>query len=433
MRRIQAVIAGACMVPVCVAGFPASAREARRSPMTVVRTVLPPSHVAPAASQGPAAGASECLPLPRATEDRPDFDSGRQVHLIYLVPSDATDDGLDADGTLECSIRAQQEWFAQQSDGLEWRLDTFLTEAVVDGQTRTVAAPDITFVASPQPAANLQSAGTVREELRARGFDDPDKRYLSYVESGSNGGRCGDALYPIPHLGERWGGQYAQVYLDASEGCGSDQFGVPGAPSHAESVAQQELMHNDGMTPPGAPHGCLLGSPPGIGHVCTVAIPISSLDPERFDVMYPYAGVPLAEKKLDIGHDDYFRHPWAIDDFADSPFLRPVDERPEVPQDGAPRSVSLEADRTSVSKGKQVRFSGTASGDACVEGAAVVLEARLPSGESFVVVAEGSTGDDGAFDLRARVRRTRVFRAVLPQSSGCAAATSPEIEVVVRG
>ena len=29
------------------------------------------------------------MPLPRATDDRPDFDSGRQVHLIYLVPEDA--------------------------------------------------------------------------------------------------------------------------------------------------------------------------------------------------------------------------------------------------------------------------------------------------------------------------------------------------------
>ncbi|MDQ4125553.1 MAG: hypothetical protein M3134_08140, partial [Actinomycetota bacterium] len=250
-----------------------------------------------------APASTDCMSLPRATVDRPDFDSGRQVHLIYLVPSDAADEQLDVDGTLECSIRAQQEWFAQQSDGLEWRLDTFLTEVVVDGAARTVAAPDVTFVQSPQPAANLAGAGSVRTELRARGFDDPDKRYLTYVESGG-GGACGDALYPLPHVGRRWGGQYAQVYLNGPKGCSSDHFGVPGAPSHTESIAQQELMHNDGMTPPGAPHGCLLGSPPGIGHVCTVAIPISSLDPERFDVMYPYAGVPLAEKKLDIGHDD---------------------------------------------------------------------------------------------------------------------------------
>ncbi|MDQ4123981.1 MAG: hypothetical protein M3134_00075, partial [Actinomycetota bacterium] len=168
-----------------------------------------------------------------------------------------------------------------------------------------------------------------------------------------------------------------------------------------------------------------------IGHVCTVAIPISSLDPERFDVMYPYAGVPLAEKKLDIGHDDYFRHSLPIEDFVDSPFLRPVADRPAVPEGGVTRSVSLEASRTSVAKGKPVRFWGTVTGDSCVAGAEVTLQARSRSAATFRSVATASVDGDGAFEVRVPVRKTTTFRAVVPAAPGCAAATSPEVEVRV--
>ena len=412
---------GSCLVVACAAG-PAPARDAAPPAHAIVGMEVLPSGRAVATSE--ATPQADCMTLPRATSDRPDFDSGRQVHVIYLVPSDAADDQLDTDGTLECSLRAQQEWIAQQSDGLEWRLDTFLLETQVGGETRTVAAPDITFVASPQPAKNLEGAGPVTDELEARGFDDPDKRYLTYVASGSGGGRCGDAWYPLP-FSEPWSGQYSQVYLDAAEGCGSRQFGVPGAPSYSETIAQQELIHNDGMTPPGAPHGCLLGFPPGMAHVCTVAIPIPELDPERFDVMYPFAGVPLVEKKLDIGDDDYFRHPWPYRDLANTPFLRPVAERPEVPKG---RSVSLRASRTTVAPGKRVTLSGVASWGNCKPGASVVLEARRES-DDFSPLTSISTSADGSFEIQVRIRATRFFRALLPENNGCPAAVSREIEV----
>ena len=331
MRRIRIIFAGTCVIAACLSGPAAPAHtDAAAGPTEVIVRTLPLEFdAAPAAAPTPAESAEGgCLPLPRATEDRPDFEPWSQVHVIYLVPRDADDDQLDTDGTLECSLRAQNQWFAEQTGGLEWRFDTFLMETIVAGRRRTVAVPDITFVDSPQPASNLAEGGAVRAELEARGFDDPGKRYLTYVEAGKDLGPCGDAYYP---------GQYAQVYIDASTstGCGSGEFGVPGAPSLSESVAQQELMHNDRMVPIGAPQSCLRGTRP-YGHVCTVAIPITSLDPERFDVMYPFAGVPLAEKELDIGHDDYYRHGLPYKDMNNSPFLRRVSERPPIPQGGDP-------------------------------------------------------------------------------------------------
>jgi hypothetical protein len=476
MKRTAVIFLGTCVVAACLGGSPAPAStpDPTGSASVVVKTLpldVRLSHAAQSSEAPATTPEADCLTLPRAMGDRPDFESGPQVHVIYLVPRDAADEQLDTDGTLECSLRAQNQWFAQQSGGLEWRFDTFLMES----GGRTVAAPDITFIRSPQPASALADAGGVAAELRARGYDDPDKRYLTYVESGGGGGRCGDAFYPLPHIGEPWTGQFAQLYLKASTGCGTNVFGVPGAPSLSESVAQQELMHNDGMTPIGAPHSCLNGSPPGFAHVCTVAIPIMELDPERFDVMYPFAGVPLSQKKLDIGHDDYFQHGLPYLDLKSSPFLRPVTSRPEVPQGGgvpqqepeptpapeptsdppptpqptaeptpepspqptdepgdAQRSVSLDASRTTIAKGKRVRLFGEVTGDACTSGAAVVLETRRPSEETFASVVETSTDSDGGFEIRLRLRKTSIFRAVVVAAEGCAGASSPEVKVRVK-
>lgn len=481
VKRIRVIAVGTCVVAASLAGSGASAHgDGAGEPGTIVRTLpLDLAAAAPDADPvGAGSGDASCLSLPRATSDRPDFESGRQVHVVYLVPRDASDDQLDVDGTLECSLRSQNQWFAGQTNGLEWRFDTFLMETTVDGRPQTIAVPDVTFIRSPQPASNLASAGGVSAELEARGFDDPDKRYLTYVEAGGGGGTCGDAYYPLPEIDEPWSGQYAQVYVDAATGCGTGEFGVPGAPSLSESVAQQELMHNDGMTPIGAPHSCLNGSPPGFAHVCTAAMPVMQLDPERFDVMYPFAGVPLSEKKLDIGHDDYYRHALPYEDLESSPFLRRVSDRPPVPQGGSPepaptsppdpsptaspepaptatpspspspeptaapsptpepdgdakRSVSLEADKAVVARGKKVTLSGNVTGDGCTDGAEVVLEARRPGTAAFETVATASAGAEGAFSFRLRPRRTRVFRAVVPAAEGCAAATSPDVKVRV--
>jgi hypothetical protein len=42
--------------------------------------------------------------------------------------------------------------------------------------------------------------------------------------------------------------------------------------------------------------------------------------------MYPYVTVPLSEKVLDRGNDDYFDHDLPLADLIDSPYLVPVDD-----------------------------------------------------------------------------------------------------------
>lgn len=268
-----------------------------------------------------------CHRLPRATRDRPDLRRGRLVHVIYLVPADADDEALDTDGTLDCSARAQNQWFEEQSGGLRWRFDSFRTKVRTGGGTRAVEVTDVTFVRSSLPGAALSGAFEVKDELTKLGFDDSNKRYLSFVAS--EAAPCGDALYPIAPPGTWVDGQYAQVYLFSTDGCRAHEFGVPGAPSWAEMIAQQELIHNDGLTSPGAPHGCLGGIPPGFAHVCTGPLFATegsvNLDPERVDVMYPYVSVPLSEKVLDRGNDDYFGHPFPhLFDLEDTPYVERV-------------------------------------------------------------------------------------------------------------
>src|SRR2546425_5339206 len=51
----------------------------------------------------------------RATSDRADEVSGNQIHVLYVLPSDGTDRGLDIDGTLQNTVGSFQIWLAGQT------------------------------------------------------------------------------------------------------------------------------------------------------------------------------------------------------------------------------------------------------------------------------------------------------------------------------
>lgn len=222
-------------------------------------------------------------------------------------------------------MKAQNQWFEDASGGLRWNLDTFKHRVrSADGTVSVRESVDVTFVRSSLPGSELASAFDVAADLERMGFNDPNKRYLSYVAS--EAAACGDALFPISAPTQAApDGKYAQVYLLSAPECGARQFGSPGKASFSEAIAQQELIHNDGIVAPGAPHGCAAGMPPGMGHVCTGPLVftegVQNLDPERVDALYPFISVPLSEKVLDLGNDDYFKHPLPIADFEQSPYL----------------------------------------------------------------------------------------------------------------
>lgn len=280
----------------------------------VAQTFALPGHRAPepagSIASAPARAHGCYSGLPRATTDRPDEGPGSKIHVIYLVPSNGKDERLDVTGTLDCSLRAMNQWFQQQSNNLRWRLDTFPMKAPGPGERTRVDAVDVTYVRSSKPRSQLSSLSDVQTELEGLGFDRPGKRYLSFVAGGDNSGVCGDAAYPVLDTsGRPADGKYSQVYLFSVKACRAHDFGIPGRPSYAEAIALQELIHNDGMTPAGAPHSCAWVPP--VAHLCTpgVGIAAAELDPESADVMFPFVSGPLSDKVLDRGNDDYFRFP----------------------------------------------------------------------------------------------------------------------------
>ena len=261
-----------------------------------------------------------CHNQPRAEVDRPDIVEGPSIHVVYLVAADSPDQLLDANGTLTCTIAAQNQWIEQQS-GLRWNFDMFTYPRQRNGRTRMSRAVDVTFARSELPAAELGGAVAVRDELRRLGFIQTEKRYLTYV-MGQYTTYCGDAIYPLsPHADDR-DGIYAQVYLSSANVCNAQRFGRPGAPSWSDAIAQQELLHTEGLAPIGAPRSCPMVLP--YAHVYTAALFYAgdlASDPEQVDLMYPYASAPLSEKVLDRGHDDYFDHNLPLADLADSSYL----------------------------------------------------------------------------------------------------------------
>jgi hypothetical protein len=148
----------------------------------------------------------------RTTADRPDTTTLAQIHTIYFVPSDGTDNALDINGTLDNALAAMNQWFANETGGRRMRLDTYSNKGVV--------RPDITFVrglkTTAEYAADEAGAFTaVTNELAQRGWNayPGAKRYLVYYEGpAEDDGICGTAFLT---LGNGFG-QWSVVFLGAA-------------------------------------------------------------------------------------------------------------------------------------------------------------------------------------------------------------------------
>ena len=157
-------------------------------------TVLPTSTPSPvptlAATPSPSAAATRTLTriptIARSTVDRPDDSDGYQVHLLYVLPSDAPDELLDTDGTILTSATAANNWFKEQT-GARLRFDTFQ------------GALDITFVRLNRTDAQYNALGptrgqTIRSDLNAIGFKSPRKIYAMYYGGAPSGlSGCGQS------------------------------------------------------------------------------------------------------------------------------------------------------------------------------------------------------------------------------------------------
>ena len=220
--------------------------------------------------------------LPRATQDRPDQVRGAQVHLVYAVPSDRVDRGLDHSGAVGGSAWSAQGWLASQTSGRALRLDTFRGE------------PDVTFFRMRTTDAQAAARGPyVREEiddqLEAAGLVRPGKLYAVFYD-GTSTVSCGSGSWP-PENPDRVVGLYLHARQESYD-CGQNRLrGASEGAGFWELVLMHELMHGLGFVARCAPHHVFDGH--------------SSDGPT--DLMY--AGrLGWEPGVLDIGRDDYFGH-----------------------------------------------------------------------------------------------------------------------------
>ncbi|MBI2013911.1 MAG: hypothetical protein HYS87_03745 [Candidatus Colwellbacteria bacterium] len=212
----------------------------------------------------------------RSVADRPDDVLGeKQIHAVYVLPSDGEDKGYDTSGAIAVSMESGERWLENQTDGRRLRLDTW------NGML------DVSFYRFSRTEAELEKTpGLMYEELRLAGFNTTNKLYA--VHYGASGPFCG--------ISESV--SWAIVYL---YNCGDPRD--PFAPQ-LESFREErttgifhEIFHSLGAVPSCAPHKS------GESHV--------SDSPQ--DLMYNYRlPGPLPDPEdpivLDFGRDDYYGH-----------------------------------------------------------------------------------------------------------------------------
>jgi hypothetical protein len=240
--------------------------------------------------------------IERATTDRPDEKTGHQVHVVYVVPSDAPDEQLDRTGTLEASARIWNKWFKAQTGGKELRLDTY------DG-----GKLDVSFLQLARTDAQMNvQGGNVRVELEyqllVNGFASADKAYLVYY--GGDGDGCGRGAWPPTAPGN-----VGALYIGAAAGCTTASFATGDQPpGFLEFLTVHETLHVLGFAAACAPNHT------SIGHV----------DDSVQDVMF--SGLQAWQPStLDVNHDDYYGPIAGCRDLANSAFLDPLPASAEAP------------------------------------------------------------------------------------------------------
>lgn len=120
----------------------------------------------------------------------------QQIHVVYMLPSDAHDERLDTLGSIATTVAAADKWLARSSNGRRLVLDRF------DG------ALDITHLAIGKTSRQMldearRSFGdevylreVIQQELRAAGMNAPGKLYVVFYAGAAR--TCGAAYIPYP-------------------------------------------------------------------------------------------------------------------------------------------------------------------------------------------------------------------------------------------
>jgi hypothetical protein len=249
-------------------------------------------------------------PPGRHREDQPDDRTGKQIHLVYAIPSDGTDNQLDVDGTIAGSVASAQSWLTAQTGGRKLRLDT------ADGE------PDITFFQLSRTEEDIEGEGAfvrdaIEAELDAAGFNDPNKIYAVHYD-GTSTHSCGGGAWP-PTLPGNVSALYLHGLPTGPIPCDTNSFaGESDPPGYWEYGWIHEILHTLGFVAACAPNEHLNG------HVTSPTNDLMYAGTEPWDLS--------GDVVLDDGNDDYYAHDNAgCLDLADSAFLSDFVEQTAPP------------------------------------------------------------------------------------------------------
>jgi hypothetical protein len=245
--------------------------------------------------------AVETCDVARTSLDRVDDSDEHQVHLIYAIPSDGTDRGLDSSIQVTTSIANIEAFLREHLDGHAFRMDT------CDG------ALDITYLEMPRTANEYAAMRSGFEQgleldLVRRGFRYGKKLYVVVWDGLAQWARLGDGCG-----GEAGYHGVASLFMNSVTG---DQCAPIGRPEIGEpdTGLAHEIIHLLGVPAQCAPHVS------ADGHVTDI----------QSDLMY---GIEHTDaNQIDADHDDYYLHDIPdCPDLADSSFLDPLPADPQLP------------------------------------------------------------------------------------------------------
>jgi hypothetical protein len=169
----------------------------------------------------------------RTMNERDDDLSGFQVKVLYVLPRDGVDRGLDTNSSIVLSVAAIQQWVLQQTGGKRLRFDTYQ------------GALDIGFLRLDRSDAELKRRGAeIRDEIELdlgkAGFKHKRKLYLVYYDCDAT--ECGGG----PAITKP--GSVAAIYLRGLQGACERQLAKDVAvPTLAEYGALHEILHGLGF------------------------------------------------------------------------------------------------------------------------------------------------------------------------------------------
>ncbi len=193
----------------------------------------------------------------RSTTDLPDDNSGYQIHLLYILPSDGVDHMYDINGSIAKSVSAWQNWLCNQTGGKTLRLD--MRNGVLDVTFIRLNASDNTIKTgselpwSTDPNNNPYVREDIERRIIALGFTDPHKLYAAYYDGTSNHS-CGGGAWP-PTIASHFAAEYMHGGDPAYPNCETNHLATNiASPGYFDFDILHEIMHTLGFVATCAPH-----------------------------------------------------------------------------------------------------------------------------------------------------------------------------------